>query len=84
MEPATNNYLNNYNWMVRPPPSLDTMWVCGVFFITRVPCHFFGILEDIVEIFDVPVDLIEASQIIEGSRVQHEINETGIIIYERA
>ncbi len=45
---------------------------------------FFGILEEIVEIFDVPVDLIEASQIIEGSRVQHEINETGTIIYERA
>ena len=45
---------------------------------------FFGILEEIVEIFDVPVDLIEASQIIEGSRMQHEINETGTIIYERA
>ncbi len=45
---------------------------------------FFGILEEIVEILDIPVDLIEASQIIEGSRVQHEINETGIIIYERA
>lgn len=44
---------------------------------------FFGILEEIVEIFDVPVDLIEASQIIEGSRVQDEINKTGIIIYER-
>lgn len=45
---------------------------------------FFGVLEDIVGIFDVPVDLIEASQVIDGSRVQHEINETGIIIYERA
>lgn len=45
---------------------------------------FFSVLEDIAKIFDVPVDLIEASQIIEGSRVQNEINETGIIIYERA
>lgn len=45
---------------------------------------FFGILEEVVESFDVPVDLIEASQIIEGSRVQHEINETGIMIYEKA
>lgn len=44
---------------------------------------FFGILEDIVGIFDVPVDLIEASQIIEGSPVQEEINKTGIIIYEK-
>ena len=45
---------------------------------------FFGILEDIVTSLDIPVDLIEASQVIEGSRVQHEIIETGVIIYERA
>lgn len=45
---------------------------------------FFGILEEVVETFYVPVDLIEASQIIEGSRVQREIKETGIMIYERA
>ncbi len=45
---------------------------------------FFGVLEDIVAALDIPVDLIEASQIVEGSRVQHEINETGIILYERA
>lgn len=45
---------------------------------------FFGILDEIAAIFDVPVDLIAASQITEGSRVQHEINETGIVIYEKA
>lgn len=45
---------------------------------------FFGVLEEIVETFDVPVDVIEASQIIKGSRVEHEIDETGIIIYEKA
>jgi len=45
---------------------------------------FFGILEDITEALDVPVDLIEASQIINGGRTQREIDETGIIIYERA
>lgn len=44
---------------------------------------FFGVLEDIVEALDVPVDLIEASQIIDGSRVEREIQETGIILYER-
>lgn len=44
---------------------------------------FFGVLEDIVGIFDVPVDLIEASQVIDGSRVQDEINKTGIVVYER-
>ena len=31
----------------------------------------------------MPVDLIEASQIIDGGRAQREIAETGIVIYER-
>jgi predicted nucleotidyltransferase len=44
---------------------------------------FFGVLEDIVEILDIPVDLIEASQIINGSHVENELLETGIVIYER-
>ncbi|MDR2599603.1 MAG: nucleotidyltransferase domain-containing protein [Oscillospiraceae bacterium] len=44
---------------------------------------FFGILEDISETLNVPIDLVEASQIIKGSRVQHEIDRTGVIIYER-
>jgi len=44
---------------------------------------FFGVLEDISEALRIPVDLIEASQIIDGSRVQREINETGVLIYER-
>lgn len=45
---------------------------------------FFGVLEDITETLKIPVDLIEASQIIDGSRVQYEIAETGVIIYERS
>ncbi len=45
---------------------------------------FFGVLEDLTEALSVPVDLIEASQIIEGGRAQREIAETGIVIYERA
>ena len=45
---------------------------------------FFGVLEDITEVLSVPVDLIEASQIIDGGRAQREISETGIVIYERA
>jgi len=44
---------------------------------------FFGVLDALVEALRVPVDLIEASQIIEGSRTQQEISETGIVIYER-
>ena len=44
---------------------------------------FFGVLEDITEALNVPVDLIEASQVIEGGRAQREITETGVLIYER-
>jgi predicted nucleotidyltransferase len=45
---------------------------------------FFGVLEDITETLGVPVDLIEASQIIDGGRAQKEIAETGVVIYERS
>ena len=45
---------------------------------------FFGILDDIVESLQVSVDLIEASQVIKGSKAEQEIEKTGIIIYERA
>jgi predicted nucleotidyltransferase len=44
---------------------------------------FFGVLEDITEALKIPVDLIEASQIIDGGREQQEIAETGVVIYER-
>jgi predicted nucleotidyltransferase len=44
---------------------------------------FFGVLEDITETLKIPVDLIEASQIIDGGRAQQEIAETGVVIYER-
>ena len=44
---------------------------------------FFGVLEDITEALRVPVDLIEASQIVDGGRAQREIAETGVLIYER-
>jgi len=44
---------------------------------------FFGVREDMTETLDVPVDLFEASQIIDGGRAQREIAETGVVIYER-
>ena len=44
---------------------------------------FFGVLEDITEALGVPVDLIEASQVLNGSRAQVEIANTGVVIYER-
>ena len=44
---------------------------------------FFGVLEDITEALEIPVDLIEASKIIDGGRAQREIADTGVVIYER-
>ena len=45
---------------------------------------FFGVLEDISEALEKPVELLEASQIIDGGRVQREIQNTGVVLYERA
>ena len=45
---------------------------------------FYGILDDITCALLVPVDLIEASQVIEGGKIQLEIAESGVSIYERA
>ena len=45
--------------------------------------NFFGVLGDVAEALDKQVDLIEAYEIIEGGRVQCEIEETGVLIYER-
>ena len=42
---------------------------------------FFGLLEDVVNALDLPVDLIDTSQIENGSLVSQEINKTGVIIY---
>jgi len=44
---------------------------------------FFGVREDMAEALDAPIDLFEASQIIDGGRAQREIVETGVVIYER-
>ena len=45
---------------------------------------FFNILEETTEVLDIPVDMLEASQIIFGSFIQLEIEKTGIVIYEKA
>ena len=44
---------------------------------------FFGVLEDITEILQIPVDLVEASQVIAGGEIEREIKKTGVVIYER-
>jgi predicted nucleotidyltransferase len=44
---------------------------------------FFGVLGELTDALNIPVDLIDMSQIIEGSRVQREISDTGVLIYQR-
>ncbi|MCL2055191.1 MAG: nucleotidyltransferase domain-containing protein [Oscillospiraceae bacterium] len=44
---------------------------------------FFGILGDITDILKIPVDLIEACEVIEGGKIEQEIFDTGVVIYER-
>ena len=46
--------------------------------------EFFGVLEIVTNALEIDVDLIEASQIIIGSRVHREILDTGVVIYECA
>ncbi|MCL2796537.1 MAG: nucleotidyltransferase domain-containing protein [Firmicutes bacterium] len=44
---------------------------------------FFGVRADISDALNIPVDLIDARQLVEGGRVQQEIAKTGVVIYER-
>ena len=42
---------------------------------------FFGLLEDVTNALKMQVDLIDSSQVESGSRVQSEIDSTGVLIY---
>ena len=42
---------------------------------------FFGLLEDVVNAVGKSVDLLDKSQIINSSRIQREIEDTGVVIY---
>jgi len=44
---------------------------------------FFGVLEEVSSALNTQVDLLESSQIIKGSRVQKEIENSGVIIYDK-
>lgn len=44
---------------------------------------FFGLLEDVCQCLDCEVDLIDQSQIIPDSKIDHEIRKTGVTIYEQ-
>ena len=43
---------------------------------------FFGLLEDVVNSLDKDVDLIDTSQIISDSKIENEIQKSGVVIYE--
>ena len=45
---------------------------------------FYGVLDEITETLKMPVDLIEASQIVAGGKAELEIRRTGVKIYERS
>ena len=43
--------------------------------------RFFGLLEGVTSVLDIPVDLIDVSQIDKGSEIEREIMRTGVQIY---
>ncbi len=44
---------------------------------------FFGLLEDVCQSVDCGVDLIDTVDVIPGSRIDNEIKQTGVVIYEQ-
>ena len=44
---------------------------------------FFAIIDLIRERFDKDVDVLEKSEIDKGSKIEKEIEETGVVVYER-
>ncbi len=44
---------------------------------------FFAIIDMIKEKFDKDVDIIEKTEIDKNSNIEKEINETGVIVYEK-
>ena len=42
---------------------------------------FYGLLEDVTNALEMEVDLIDSSQVEAGSKVQSEIDSTGVLIY---
>ena len=42
---------------------------------------FFGLQERVASVLEVPVDLIDASQVDRGSRIENEIARSGVLIY---
>ena len=45
--------------------------------------HFYGVLEDISECLGKKIDLIEISEIREGSPIHAALTQEGVLLYER-
>ena len=44
---------------------------------------FFGLLEQVTEALDTPVDLIDVSQVETGSEIAREIQKSGVALFEQ-
>ena len=44
---------------------------------------FYGLLDEVISIVDKKVDLIDVTDVIQGSRIDKEIAESGVLIYEK-
>ncbi len=44
---------------------------------------FWGVYEKLREVFQIPVELFERSEIDPGRQADREIRETGVVVYER-
>lgn len=45
--------------------------------------EFFGLMDDVCESLECDVDLIDTYDVIPNSRVDREIRDTGVVIYEQ-
>lgn len=45
--------------------------------------RFFGLLEDVCSSLDCQVDLIDTEDVVPDSKIDHEIRQTGVVIYEQ-
>lgn len=44
---------------------------------------FVGFIEEVCQAVGMPVDVFDVSHIEKGSKIDHEINSTGVTIYEK-
>ena len=45
--------------------------------------HFYGVLEDVTQVLNKKVDLLELSEVQNGSMIWNDINNDGVTLYEQ-